>query len=369
MLIVVYYQTRDNSETKDTKEMKNLTEMTLDLSKTEMTLDFSKSPNSNTFGPYAYPPDSLLVGPFKSSDLSNRSASWNMSAEDQYEGTFELIDSPTQTSTSVKPDGNFCISYSDLEFYQVLGFGSFGKVWKGFWKGCDVAIKVCDKPIHNHALILEAKVLASVPQHPNIVPFFGVAHDDSKEMVNALVMDYFPGGSVDSSFGSLSQHEKIDILRQAAAGVAHLHSHKIIHRDLACRNLLMLRTGVAIKVVVSDFGFSRTLDKEATAQTKNSLGPVRWMAPEAITSKQYSALSDVWSFGAVIFELMEEQNPHSHLSNSEVYCGIMQSDLFLTPSDNWPPMLSRLLKRCYVYEMNKRLCMPDVRDELLGMFC
>eukprot|EP00493_Phyllostaurus_siculus_P002264 UN02276 len=128
-------------------------------------------------------------------------------------------------------------------------------------------------------------------------------------------------------------------------GIAHLHFNNIVHRDLACRNLLMCNEkSKSLRVVVSDFGFSRQLDQEASATTKSHVGPVRWMAPEAILNKQYSGKSDVWAFGALIYELMEEKVPYSNHGNLQVAVKVTSSGLRLTPESNWPFHLPEVLK-------------------------
>ncbi len=89
-----------------------------------------------------------------------------------------------------------------------------------------------------------------------------------------------------------------------------------ISRDLAARNVLLDKD---YEAVVADFGLSRVLNpntgsnpdsqKSSIGTTKSDTGPIKWMAPESLTKKQYSTKSDVWSFGVTLYEIMARNEP------------------------------------------------------------
>ena len=81
----------------------------------------------------------------------------------------------------------------------------------------------------------------------------------------------------------------------------YLHSQKIIHRDLACRNLLVSGKENEYLVKVADFGLSRIIENYYVSQSRKI--PVRWTAPEAIRTMKFDQSCDVWSFGVVLWEV------------------------------------------------------------------
>ncbi|XP_014680626.1 PREDICTED: tyrosine-protein kinase isoform SRK1-like, partial [Priapulus caudatus] len=87
----------------------------------------------------------------------------------------------------------------------------------------------------------------------------------------------------------------------------------IIHRDLACRNVLVDADGAA---KLTDFGLSRVLDRaNSEAQTQSTFGPIRWLPPEFLTDAVYSKAGDVYMFGMFLLELLTEQFPYAGVDN------------------------------------------------------
>src|SRR5690606_25474026 len=118
--------------------------------------------------------------------------------------------------------------------------------------------------------------------------------------------------------GSLEDYLKINdiandvMIRMAAeiaAGIHHLHSEGIVHRDIATRNCLL---GKDLTVVISDFGTARffDVDDEKGGQTQSTVGPIRWMEPESIKNRDYSVYSDSWMYGCLLYEIVEKKYPY-----------------------------------------------------------
>ena len=113
----------------------------------------------------------------------------------------------------------------------------------------------------------------------------------------------------------------------------------VIHRDLAARNVLL---DDKLNAKVSDFGLSKIVaSKKDAIYSTSGVGPLRWMAPEALERKKYSEKSDVWSFGVCAFEILTAQQPYSHLTDPVVVAGKVMNFL-LKPV--FPPETPAVLK-------------------------
>ena len=95
------------------------------------------------------------------------------------------------------------------------------------------------------------------------------------------------------------------VARDTAVGLHHLHQHNIIHRDLALRNVLceLLRGQHLVRAKVCDFGLSRAGSCYYRGRTGHTMRAASWSAPEALEREMYTAASDVFSFGVVLWEL------------------------------------------------------------------
>eukprot|EP01090_Pellita_catalonica_P000153 TRINITY_DN1010_c0_g1_i1.p1 TRINITY_DN1010_c0_g1~~TRINITY_DN1010_c0_g1_i1.p1 ORF type:complete len:591 (+),score=77.56 TRINITY_DN1010_c0_g1_i1:322-2094(+) len=200
------------------------------------------------------------------------------------------------------------IRYEEIKLYELLGEGSFGKVYRGKWRDAEVAVKVLTgvalgggETVAVEEIRKEAETMTRVANHPNIVNFVGAVSQGSHL---CLVTEYCAGGSLDKALrGSpaLSLSRKLQIALDAAVGIKHLHSEGVIHRDIAARNILL---GAHGQVFVCDFGLSRILSEgQESETTKTNFGPIPWLAPEAIAELKYSESSDSFSFGVLLWEI------------------------------------------------------------------
>lgn len=177
--------------------------------------------------------------------------------------------------------------------------------------------------------------------------------DPYKPSQIALVMKYMSNGSLqdicykdsNSYHSNLSNEMKLKFSYQAAKGVLNLHSKNIIHRDLACRNLLV---DDKLDVYVADFGFARlkhvTNSKEFTA---TKLGPVRWEAPESLERKEYSEKTDSFSFGVCIYEIISGKQPWDFCTTpTMVAVNVLRGNRLQIPI-NCDPVLANLAWNCW----------------------
>ena len=99
--------------------------------------------------------------------------------------------------------------------------------------------------------------------------------------------------------GKLAPIDLISFAYQIAAGMAYLARIGIVHRDLACRNILV-DEGKVLKI--TDFGMSRETEEIYTQRSRGRV-PFKWMAIESIIAREFTSASDVWSYGVVLWEI------------------------------------------------------------------
>jgi serine/threonine protein kinase len=283
--------------------------------------------------------------------------------ENQLPSTIKQKKHNANTISQVLP-ANMIIKYSDLKFKKELGSGDFGKVYEGEWNKSRVAIKV-NTSNDLESFYKEAELMLNLRPHPNVVQTLGYCEKDNNLVV---VVEYCDGGSLDKTlFDSdvkLSKKDQINIIWNIAKGIYHLHVNNIIHRDLAARNILIARDVPKI----SDFGMSRRVKEvQQHSQTKTTLGPLRWMAPESLKKLIYNEKTDVWSFGILCWEIICQSEPHLEVNPLDV--GGKIRDDYLTPTipENCDSQLRELMLECWNPLPEKRPDMKIICDRLESM--
>ncbi|TYH42435.1 hypothetical protein ES332_D11G063400v1 [Gossypium tomentosum] len=185
-------------------------------------------------------------------------------------------------------------------------------VWKAETKssGEEVAVKQfflskLNKHLAN-CLDCELNFLSSV-NHPNIIRLLQVLQSESCLF---LVLEFCAGGNLASyirRYGRVQEQLARRFMQQLGAGLEVLQSHHIIHRDLKPENILLLGSKDDLVLKIADFGLSRSLDPGNYAQTV--CGSPLYMAPEVLQFQSYDEKVDMWSLGAILFELLNGLPP------------------------------------------------------------
>jgi serine/threonine-protein kinase len=198
-----------------------------------------------------------------------------------------------------------------------LGEGGMGAVYRALDTklGRTVALKFIRGELgidesSRRALMEEARA-ASALDHPNIGTIFGI--EDPPEGPRFIVMAYYAGETLAQKLyrGPLSIEESVSIGRQIASGLAEAHRHGIIHRDVKPSNIVLTGGGL-VKIV--DFGLARLVRPEASTLSATVAGTVSYMSPEQAQGKVLDTRTDLWSLGAVLYEMVSGRRAFAALS-------------------------------------------------------
>jgi serine/threonine protein kinase len=205
-------------------------------------------------------------------------------------------------------------------------------------------------------LLAEARLLGTV-RHPNVVEVIDAGMD--RDGSPFVVMERLRAKSVDALLvarGKLTVHDSLTIAMLAAKALAATHRAGVVHRDVKPGNLLVVRTEAGKTLKLIDFGvatFHHTF-REEDGPPSAIVGTPYYMAPEYIAGKGASPASDVYSFGATLFECLTGQVPFAG-SFEQVYAKSMTSprpDVMRLRPDS-PPALAKLVASSLA---------PDPRD-------
>ncbi|PRP79105.1 hypothetical protein PROFUN_11661, partial [Planoprotostelium fungivorum] len=242
------------------------------------------------------------------------------------------------------------IDFDELKEMQKIGEGAFGIVFKARWRETKVAVKqiraehVTEEQLKS--FLGEVTILQNLRAHPNVVLFIGLTFPPQPL---SLVTEFCEGGDLGGylqrNAQTITEALRMKFILGVAKGMYHLHLEKVVHRDLAVRNILLTKH---LEPQVADFGLSREQDSTDSASVTTSVvGPLKWMSPEAISKREYSTKSDVFSFGVVIWEILTGQEPWQGLSPVEAAFGVVARGHRLKIPLDCPPKLQRLMHECW----------------------
>uniref|UniRef100_A0A8C1MLN3 Tyrosine-protein kinase receptor n=1 Tax=Cyprinus carpio TaxID=7962 RepID=A0A8C1MLN3_CYPCA len=256
-----------------------------------------------------------------------------------------------------------------ISVMRELGQGSFGMVYEGIAKDIvkgEPETRVAVKTVNESAslrerieFLNEASVMKAFSCH-HVVRLLGVV---SKGQPTLVVMELMTHGDLKSYLRSLrpdsevsrpppTLKEMIQMAAEIADGMAYLSAKKFVHRDLAARNCMVAED---LTVKIGDFGMTRDIyETDYYRKGGKGLLPVRWMAPESLKDGVFTAHSDCWSFGVVLWEISTlAEQPYQGLSNEQVLKFVMDGG-YLDRPDNCPERMHNLMQMCWQYNPKMR---------------
>jgi serine/threonine protein kinase len=248
------------------------------------------------------------------------------------------------------------------EIVSPLGAGGMGEVYRArdTRLGRDVAVKVLPASFADDKTRLsrfrQEACAAGALNHPNILAIYDVGTDDSAPYV---VSELLEGETLRQRMGgaALPQRKAIDYSQQIAHGLAAAHEKGIVHRDLKPENLFITRDG---RVKILDFGLAKLAQAEdGQVQTDiptrrvdtdpgTVMGTVGYMSPEQVRGQAVDHRSDIFAFGAILYEMLSGKRAFHGGSAAETMSAILKEeppDLAATGRSVAPP-LERLVHHC-----------------------
>ena len=253
-----------------------------------------------------------------------------------------------------------------------IGGGGFGTVYKAYDNVLhhEVAIKVSEvkKTANGKVFSLkdEVEALNGLPDHPNIANYEKdklFTFMTPQGIFDYAVMQYYPDGNLSNAIKQgLTAEQKEDIAMQLLEGIDFLHKHKVVHRDLKPGNILIVKHGGKVIPLITDFGLSKAAGVVDGSVFSNSFGAgtPKYSSPEQLQGQPLRFNTDLWSYGAILYELFTGEQLFSAGSGAantaqadmEVYNKIVNGDV--QSLGKMPEKWRKVAERCLVVDATKR---------------
>ncbi len=266
------------------------------------------------------------------------------------------------------------------EIIEQAGAGGMGEVYKAIDTRLDrtVAIKILPSSIAESAEFKdrfdrEAKAISSL-NHANICTLYDVGHENGMDY---LVMEFLEGETLSERLarGPIPYDEVLRIAVQIASGLDLAHQRGLVHRDLKPGNVMLTSEGAKLL----DFGLAKIQQGKGTdtlaAITQTTpltgantiVGTIQYMSPEQLEGNEADTRSDIFAFGALIYEMITGKRAFEGNSSAALIAAILEREP--TPISalrpDTPPLLERLVKKCLEKDPRKRWqSASDLSDEL-----
>ncbi|KAI9558888.1 hypothetical protein GHT06_015678 [Daphnia sinensis] len=250
-----------------------------------------------------------------------------------------------------------------------LGAGCFGRVVKAEAVGIEgsdehvktVAVKMVRTETNVaalEALVSEMKILMHLGSHLNVVNLLGTCTKQINKGELFIIVEYYSGATL---IRSVTTRDLISWSFQIARGMDYLASKKVIHGDLAARNVLLADDGV---VKVADFGMARKMYLDSNYEKKGQgLMPIRWMAIESLTDRIFSSQSDVWSYGILLWEIFSlGKVPYPGMDVSHQLVKEIQNGYRMEKPENATNTIGKIMMDCWKTDPKERPTFRQIQE-------
>jgi serine/threonine protein kinase len=255
---------------------------------------------------------------------------------------------------------------------EKLGEGGMGAVYKGvdLMLEREVAIKALKPELASQPQVVErfrseAVTLAKL-NHQNIAALYSFFRQGEEFF---MVMEFMRGQTLDeiiTQSGSMSCEQAIPLFCHALEGIGYAHRLGIIHRDIKPANMMLTEDGI---LKVMDFGIARVLGTARMTRAGNLIGTIEYMSPEQVRGQETDERSDIYSLGALLFELLTGRLPF--ISENEYELMKMQIEHAPPSPRSFAPHIPEAIAAAILKAMAKDPAerfqsATEFRDELLN---
>lgn len=260
----------------------------------------------------------------------------------------------------------------DIDISCVVGVGSYGKFTRGkvqqhgaHTPGLVQVIldRELEKP-DKKLMLQELDLLIKSNEHENLIAFIGICEtsttlfvvlQDIKMTLKELLLQSRHRDLQNNKFCLLSESKAVQILLDIASGMEYLHSKKICHKRLSCRNIIIADNGVA---KVAGFGLSHIRPLHETPDY------IRWTSHEMLRQTRYNPKADVWSYGVLVWEALTiGATPYPHTVNKDVAARVLRGMRPSQPSYVGDGLF-QLCLQCWQVDPDERPSFSSLLNEL-----
>ncbi|HEX9656572.1 MAG TPA: protein kinase [Bacteroidota bacterium] len=245
---------------------------------------------------------------------------------------------------------------SHYKIIEKLGEGGMGVVYKAEDTKLDRMVALKFLPSHLNAseddkkrFIQEAKA-ASAMNHPNICTIYSIEEHEDQIFI---AMEFVDGRTLRQRKETTSLKQAIEMGIQIADGLAAAHEKGIVHRDIKPENIMIRKDGI---VQIMDFGLAKLRGVSRLTKEGSTVGTAGYMSPEQVQGQDADHRSDIFSLGALIYELLTGQLPFKGVHETAIMYEVVNVDA-VPPSAVVPeiePELDRIVLECLQKEPDER---------------